>query len=290
MSRIKYEIDPHNRLIAHGPGKFRTVMDGVFKLSDGNSLAYHIKKSDNIDVPQEVKFSGKWSLNEEHNLIFTLDKWNNQTEGNKLVLKTEIIDASGNEFVFTAGTRDSGDKEHVSVLKLNGAWKADAYNRLAFWAEKETGASDELVLRGAWTINNNNKIEYSYRKNKHSVKTRIEFSGHWDIAGNNRLSYILSEDQDSRFDFAVKLERVMRNSIECTIGIGVSPLRKKVILEGRWNIGDGTKAAFEINYGGGEIGSIAVKLIKTLSSGEAYVRFERTGHEYRILGGLGMRF
>lgn len=296
MEKVRYEVDPHNRLVARSTGNetevgyFRQVLDGRFKIGDGNSLVYHVKKSTGIDIPQQIKFSGSWALDEAHNLIFTLNKWNNQVEGNKLALEVEIIDASGNELAFTVGTRDVDDKEHISVLKLSGAWKADAYNRLAFWVEKEAGASDELVLRGLWTINNNNKIEYSYRKNRHSVKTRIEFSGHWDIAGNNRLSYILSEDPDSRFDFMVKLERVMRNSIECTIGIGVSPLKKKVTLEGRWNIGDGTKAAFEINYGGGKVSSIAVKLTKTLPSGEAYVRFERTGHEYQILGGLGMRF
>ena len=74
MQKIRYEVDPHNRLTRLGPGKFRQVIDGEFKLDDNNSLAYHVKKSDNIDIPQQIKFSGDWSLDTGHNLILTLDK------------------------------------------------------------------------------------------------------------------------------------------------------------------------------------------------------------------------
>jgi hypothetical protein len=146
------------------------------------------------------------------------------------------------------------------------------------------------MLKGEWRINKKHEIEYVYRKQRHTDKTVINFLGYWDIPGNNKLSYILSEDSKSRFDFQVKLERVMRNSIECAIGIGADPVKKKFLLTGRWHIAEGTNASFEINYGGGQIAPIHVKLIKLLSSGEAYVRFAHTGHEYEILGGIGIEF
>ncbi|MEK7850031.1 MAG: hypothetical protein AAB213_04385 [Candidatus Omnitrophota bacterium] len=101
MEKIRYEVDPHNRLTRLGPARFRTVLDGEFKLDDNNSLAYHVKKSDSIDVPQQIKFSGNWSLDTGHNLILTLDKWNNQVEGNKLVLKSELLSARGGVNKFT---------------------------------------------------------------------------------------------------------------------------------------------------------------------------------------------
>ena len=87
MQKIRYEIDPHNRLTILGPYRFRSVIDGTFKLAGRNNLAYHVKKSDNLDVPQQIKFSGTWSLSKDHELILTLDKWNNQCEGNRLVSK-----------------------------------------------------------------------------------------------------------------------------------------------------------------------------------------------------------
>jgi hypothetical protein len=288
MKKMRYEIDPHNRLTAQGPYKFRHVFDGEFKISDSNNLTYHIKKSDNQDIPQQIKFSGQWALNEDHNLVLTLDKWNNQVEGNKLILQTDIMDASSNELVFTVGSRDGDGTEHISMLKLSGSWQADAHNRLTFCVEKEAGAKDDLILRGIWRVNKRHEIEYFYKKGPRTGTSGIKFSGHWDIAGNNRLSYILSEDSKSRFDFEVTLERVMRNSIECTVGIGVSPIKKKIVLSGQWHMGEGTDISFEINYGNGKIYPIAVKLTKMLASGEAYVRFIHTGHEFEILGGLGM--
>jgi hypothetical protein len=295
-TKLKYEIDPHNRLTAQGPYRFRHVLDGVFKIGDDNRLTYHLKQSDpgrglaSANWPQQIKFSGQWSMDETHNLVLILDKWNNQVEGNKLVIATEIVDASSNELVFTAGTRDSDGKEHVTMLKFAGAWQADPYNRLTFCVEKDSGAKDELLFRGEWKINKKHEIEYVYRKARHTDKTVVTLSGYWDIAGNNKLSYVLSEDSKSRLDFQVKLERVMRNSIEASIGIGISPVKKKIVLSGRWHIAKGTDASFDVNYGGGKIAPIHVKLTKLLASGEAYVRFAHTGHEVEILGGIGIDF
>lgn len=289
-TKLKYEIDPHNRLTARGPYRYRHVYDGVFKISEENALEYHIRQSDNEPVPQQIKFSGAWSLDENHDLVLTLDKWNNQVAGNKLVLATEIVDATGNELVFTAATKDSDGKEHVSMLRLSGAWQADPYNRLTFCVEKPDSRKDELLFRGEWIINKRHEIEYSCTKGRFDYAMTMRLRGRWDIAGNNKLSYVFEESSKSRFDFKVTLQRVMRNSIECTIGIGIAPIKKKITLSGRWHIGKGKDAFFQINYGGGKISSIAVKLVKRMASGEAYVRFDRTGHEVEILGGLGVDF
>jgi hypothetical protein len=238
-TKLKYEIDPHNRLTAQGPYRYRHVLDGQFKMEDGNRLVYHVKKSDLKDVPQEIRFSGAWSMDEKHRLILTLDKWNNQVEGNKLVLKSELIDAGGNELAFTAGTRCTDGSEHVSLLKLAGTWKADAHNQFVFSVEKEGGVKDELTFRGVWELNKNNEIEYITIKRLHSDNSILRFRGHWDIPGNNRLSYILSEDGKSCFDLKIEMKRVTRGSIDGFIGIGVAPLRKKITIFGKWRPGEG---------------------------------------------------
>ncbi len=288
MPKLRYEIDPHNRLTAQGPYKYRHVYDGQFKLEEGHKLSYHIKQA-GAKTPQQVKFSGQWALNEKHHLVLTLDKWGEQIAGNKLVINTEIVDATGNELVFTAATRNQDGSECISMLRLSGAWQADPHNRLVFCVDKGMDKKDELLFKGVWSVNKNNQLEYITVKRPHADDSIMRFRGWWDIPGHNRLSYILSEDERSRFDFKVELDHVTRNAINAKIGIGVEPLKKKISLSGKWNIMDDTKASFDINYGKGEISSIAVKLAKLSSTGEAYVRFTRSAHDFEILGGIGIK-
>ena len=105
-SRIFYEVDPHNRLILKRSSKrseikrFRQVASGRFKTDKKNRLSYEVLKSPVSSIPQKIKFSGRYSLDEKHNLVYILDKWNNQYAGNRLRLKTGIIDARFNEIIF----------------------------------------------------------------------------------------------------------------------------------------------------------------------------------------------
>ena len=49
MQKVRYEIDPHNRLVIDDSGrksdltKFRKVIDGRFKTDKFNNLSYHVK-------------------------------------------------------------------------------------------------------------------------------------------------------------------------------------------------------------------------------------------------------
>jgi hypothetical protein len=254
MFKVKYEIDPHNRLTVLGPNRFRTVLDGTFKLSDGNSLVYRVRKSDNIDTPQQIKFSGNWSLDEEHNLILTLDKWNNQCEGDKLVLKGDLIDANSDELIFSFETKDDGsvrssapnNDAQIYILKFSGAWQADQYNRLTFNVEKEKGGSDQLTLQGIWEINKQNEIIYTCTQ-----KNIITLKGYWDISQKNRLSYVLNKDLNSQFDFNVAFERAQNESMSYTIGVGYTPKNKSVTLSGQWKLDKNLGLLFEVAYADG---------------------------------------
>ena len=280
MSKIKYEVDPHNRLTILGPSKFRQVVDGEFKLDSGNSLTYHVKKSDNIDIPQQIKFSGDWSLGKSHSLILTLDKWNNQVEGNKLVLKSNFITASGDEVVFSVENRSS-----IYILRFSGAWQADKYNRLSFNVTRDSGDKDKLTLQGEWEINKQNEIIYAYPKNVITIR------GHLDVTGKDRLSYVLNKGLDSQFNFNVAFERVTEDSLRYGISVGYGAKKRTIALFGSWKVDKATGLTFEIKYAGKGV-KLEAKLSKSLLSGQAegFIKTLVSEKEYAIMAGAGFKW
>ena len=328
--KIAYEIDPHNRLIAKKRGTasgvtgYRQVLDGRFKIDKGNSLTYHIKKSSDSDIPQQVKLSGDYSLDKDRNLVLTLNKWNNQVQGNKLIIKGQLLDAKDDELSFTVGTRDSAGNKAIYILKLSGAWQADKHNRLSFNVTKEKGATDTLTLEGAWKVNNNNEIVYTYTKSRLKTKENIintlTFKGHWDITEKNRISYILNKEINSTFDFKVGFIRTTKSGLEYQINIGVTPVTKKLTFSGKWKLSKRLGLLFEMPYRGGKVQGIAfgatcrlnenstldfklknrrgenigtsLKLSRKIlkDQGEAYIQTLKEGKELSLLAGIGFRW
>ncbi len=294
MQKIRYEIDPHNRLTKRGPNKFRQVIDGTFKLADGNVLAYHVKKSDNVDVPQEIRFSGDWSLDKNHDLTLTLDKWNNQIEGNKLVLKSELLSANGDELVFSVTSRSdlgpeqrgrTSGSERVCMLRFGGSWQADAHNRLTFQAEKKTGSVDPLVLQGRWEINKQNEIVYVYPENT------ITLRGHWQITDKNKLSYVLNDRLGSRLDFTAGFERAENNSLRYGITIGYGKRKRTIALFGKWKIDKRTGLFFEVKHTLAGI-KIGAELSRSFLAGrgEGFIKTLISRKETAILCGMGFKW
>jgi len=131
--KITYTVDPHNRLVAKKTGKasgvkgHRQVLDGRFKIGKDNSLTYHVKKSSRTDTPQQVKLSGRYSLERDRDLVLTLNKWSNQVEGNKLIIKGQLLDAKEDEVSFIVGTRDSSknacNKEDDALWRMEDEQK-----------------------------------------------------------------------------------------------------------------------------------------------------------------------
>ncbi|MBU1133521.1 MAG: DUF5004 domain-containing protein, partial [Candidatus Omnitrophica bacterium] len=98
---------------------FRTVVDGKFEIDKDNQLTYHVKKAQG-NIPQQLKLKGKWALDKDHNLALTLDKWGNQIAGNKLTIKSELVDAKDNMLSFALTTKDSKKNTHIYIVKLGG--------------------------------------------------------------------------------------------------------------------------------------------------------------------------
>ena len=144
--------------------RFREILDGTFSIDKNSTLIYHVKSPKNSSIPQQLKFSGNWSLD---------DKNNNQWQGDKLALKGEIIDSKSDNLEFSLSTKDKDAKTHFYMLELSGRWQADKYNRLSFLVRKEKGPPDALTLSGAWEVNKQNMVIYTYAKEILKTKKRL---------------------------------------------------------------------------------------------------------------------
>ncbi|MFH1690986.1 MAG: hypothetical protein ABIC68_00230 [Candidatus Omnitrophota bacterium] len=255
---ITYEIDPHNKLTSSesnaktGVTKFRTVYDGTFKISPDNKLIYHIKESGNKKNPQQIKFSGVWSLDKNHNLTLTLDKWNQNCFNNKLTLKGDIKAVNAHQLVFCLTTKNEKSHSPDYLLKINGKWQADKHNQLSFKIEKSNALQKNITLCGAWDINKLHQISYAYvKKNsitKKTINRTLIFKGRWDINKKNRISYILNKALCSVFDFKITYAKTTPRGLQFSINFGPH-IKRTIVLSGKWNICKNMGIILEISPG-----------------------------------------
>ena len=269
MEKVRYEIDPHNRLVInrHGLKRIRRVLDGRFKAGRDNSLVYHVKSSldRDADAPHQVKLRGSWSLSKYRTLVFTLDKWRRQTFGDRLALQADLLSAGKNSVTFAVTTKRPEGGETTYLLALGGSWQADEDNRLAFRIKRELGRSDMLMLEGAWEIGKDYEIIYRYEraslKRREKESHELVFKGQWDINRKGRIAYVLDADTDSAFDFRAGFGVFRDDYIKYEIGIGISgrarPVRRSITLFGSWRMVKNIGLSFEIERSGRRLYSIA---------------------------------
>jgi hypothetical protein len=269
MEKIKYEIDPHNRLVAGKTGagsrlrRFRKVLDGRFRVDKNNNLSYHVKAPmpGGAGIPHQVKLRGRWSLAGNHTLKLTLDKWGRQTFGDMLTLWGDIKDVDKNSLLFAVTTKTGKGSRSAYALKLRGLWVADRNNRLTFRVRRERGRYDILTLDGIWGINRAHQIIYRYKSSRLIRKSKrvhtLTFKGHWDIPDKSRISYIMDKKSGSVFSFRAALGAFKANYIKYEIGIGLSrkpePLKRVFTLFGAWRIRKNAGLLFEVEYANGKV-------------------------------------
>jgi len=328
--KIKYGVDPHNRLIAAASRKesgisgFRHILDGRFKIGKFNTLSYHLKHPQSSPIPQQLKLSGRWSLDKKHNLVLTLDKKHNQIVKDRLTLKTQVFNAKADKLEFLIISKDHLGRPHLYTLALRGSWQADKYNRLTFSVKRRKDLHEQLTLRGTWEVNRRNQIIYTYTKTSLKKARKfthtIAFKGYWQIYKLNRLIYVLNKQTGSEFDFKISLGKPDKYGLKYEIGIGARPKRKKFSLFGRWKINKRLGLTFEMPTEGGKVRrlvfgaklklqnnaylearlknsfgkdlGIKLKLSKTILKGigETYLVALKDGKEISLLAGAGLRW
>lgn len=296
-SKVYYEVDPHNRLVIESPPhksnvkRFRKVVEGRFKIDAKNQLYYEVLKSSETDTPQKIKFSGKYSLDKKHNLIYTLDKWSNQCEGNRIRLKTKLMDAGKNEIMFLVQSRDpSKGKRRIYTMKLRGKWQADKNNRLTFTVDKQ---GDKLILSNAWQINKNNEIVYRYGRQPETVALK----GKWEIKDKYRLGYVLDKRLDSGFDFRASLGQIVpkkkKTYLRFDVIINASKrkrIKRKIVFCGTCKLAKDKKILLEFSPHKGK--RLSLKLTKAIldKKGLVYIESFIRDKERYLGGGIAFRW
>lgn len=244
--KYSYEIDPYNNLIVSSGEKtsaryFRKVVSGKFRTDKKNQLEYVIRRPlDNKDIPKVIRLTGKWSLTENHDLKLTLSEDKKQLK--TITIKGQLMETGKNSISFSVFQKTAVNKERVYVLKLEGFWQVDKYNRITFKVKKEKGKIDKLSFICIWSISKKNSILYTFSRADHltGLKTKhtIEFKGVWKITEKNRITYVICSRAGSEFSIKTTAQKFEKNSIKASIGVGFGKNKKgrQITLFGEWKI------------------------------------------------------
>lgn len=297
--KVRYEVDPYNRLVITETGRktelprFRKVLDGRFVIDKNNSLSYLIRTPvpGELGIPHQIKLQGRWAITETHNLRLTLNKWGRQTLGDKLTLQGRIIDVDKNSLLFAVTTRTKRNTQSTYVLKIQGRWQADKHNRLAFWIKREKGRYDILTFNGSWNINEHHNVIYQYQKARLVRKQKelhtLAFEGYWDIKDKGRIYYVLDRRSDAGFSFKTGLGIFKENYIKYKVLIDISgeaePVTRTVTLYGQWKIEKGVGLIFEVVYENRKIQAITFGAEVRLTS-KSKVSFKLRNEQDKNIG------
>lgn len=238
---------------------------GRFSIDKNNRLIYWLNEPlswrKEYSLPGKIIFKGSWHLNNNYDLELVLDKTEKQFQDDILVIKGNIISTDRDILAFETKTYDRNGLLHIQILRLSVIWLTDETNRLSFIVKKRP--PDILTLEGAWQINKNQQIIYTYEKTDLKRKTKtshvLTFEGFWEINSSNRLTYILSRSTESYFDFRVQIESPnlypKEGLIKYRIGIGLAKDKpsqmETVCLYGSWKFSRKAGLTFQMDYGKG---------------------------------------
>lgn len=262
----RVSVDGENRLILQ-TAQGNRVLDGSFVIERDNSLGYDLNELPlwfrEAGYKEKLSFDGNWSLNENCDLEFRLRQAGIQGETQILTLKGAIISTESDKLVFEIKSRNKNSQSEFTILNLNGQWQADAHNRICFQITRKD-SPDIITLQGAWQLNKNQQIIYTYQKTDLETKEKsscfIVFNGFWEICASQRLSYVFSTGGLSRFDLRVQLETPnvypKAGTIKYRIGIGIketaADVQQLISIFGVWKFGRNLGLAFEMEYEKGE--------------------------------------
>jgi hypothetical protein len=157
------------------------------------------------------------------------------------------------------------EKDKISLLRLTGRWQANESNELNFLVRADR-QEEVLRFRGAWRVNRNQEIIYTYKKQNLVRKARgrelLTFKGFWQINGKDNISYILDLENASLLEFKVQMQRPDlkgdRREIKYRVGIGARELKKERVfsLFGSWKIEPRKSISFQLDCGQSRVRAI----------------------------------
>jgi len=317
MVKIKYETDPHNRLVVNAKrgrsylSRYRRVIDGRFKIKNGNTLTYVVRSPQDVSskTPHEIDLKGLWSLTKDHDLKIELERSAKSGSEGTLVIVGSIVEAGKNFLRFAVTSKSADDARTTYLLELSGSWQADSGNRLTFRIAKGLEFSGILTFYGAWDINKDNLLVYRYEKRTGLNKTgnlhEVIFKGRWDITQTLGLTYTIDRKSNSSFNFRSGLASFKKDRIEYEIGVGYSnklrPRIKTVIIYGRWAIRPGSALSLEVEAADGRLYSLNFNAQASLTDRDTVIfQFKASPDmrdksaslelSHKVLGGQGEAF
>jgi len=278
--KAKYSVDNDNRLVSTDNTEVLSI-DGTFSVDEGNRLIYWLNEPQpwrvKYQFPEKLIFTGNWLLDSNCDLQLKLIQDKSDWQEDILTLKGEIISCESDKLVFELKSMDKNGSTQLRILKLAGTWAADELNQIYFSVSKKEESPDILTLQGAWRLNQNQQIIYTYQKvglkTKDKILSTLTFSGFWQISSANQLTYILSTGTNAvnserirRIDFKVQNETPnvypTEGAIKYRIGVGLkgqSPsgtVPEIISLYGTWKINRKFGLSFEMGYAKGQIQSL----------------------------------
>jgi len=158
----------------------------------------------------------------------------------------------------TIQTDSKTRRQKLRILRLKGTWRANDYNELVFEAVLHKGPPQAYTFKGAWKINKNQEIEYTFSDGTDT----LVFKGYWQLPSANRLVYVLEGSRQSRFEFKVQLESPSlypkSGEIRYRIGIGLRQNQRNrlIVLYGEWKLGRTLGLVFSMDYGKAKVREI----------------------------------
>jgi len=209
------------------------------EFSFGNNSLFYIPSSKDTDkIPHKIKAKGKWSLDVNRNLIFIVDKSQNDIFGNSITFLTKIENVSKDYLSFSLLKRKTPAFKKITRIYLKGRWHTNRFNQIVFSLKRDKEI-DGIVFKDMWSVNKNNQITYVYRR-KYTSKTVYDsftLKGQWGIK-NSRLIFYVENSKKSFLSFGLSFKKFLvnpkNNKLEFLINI---KKRKKIIsLSGKWRL------------------------------------------------------
>lgn len=233
------------------------------------------KKLSDLQKDTET-LSGRWDLTPEHEVSYRERRLDREA-----TIKGSLVAAEPDALVVSVTVQEDEKRTVTGLVKLSGKWELDAKNRITFSIKRGTGRYDKLTFQGAWAINDNFQVTYSFstqqvlegsgkkRRRVTKVTQELFFEGHWDISEKNCLTYLIGVDSDSAFrfrgTFVTSSILAKEGEIRYQVGVEYKTSRgaKKRSLQtitffGKWKLSDDLALSFELEYADGRRSEIKV--------------------------------